>query len=220
MGNRGAEDDLGALRLRGADEVFQIPAEGVDLLDAAIRLGDLFDFIADALDRATELALLIERADVVVAELDDHEVILLQSIDNLLPAAFGVKGPRGAATDGAVDDVDHFRVEEVAEILAPAAHRQVALHGGVSGDPKGRESGVAGLFRCRAAILDDGSVVFLGGDEGAEKGEQSGDAESEAVANECVHGARVASPRSGRPSPSRVWLFPQGRDAPGNFLSG
>jgi hypothetical protein len=66
----------------------QVPAVGVHFLDATIGLFDLFGLIADALDRATELAALIERADIIVAKLDDHKIAAFDGVES--PAIYSV----------------------------------------------------------------------------------------------------------------------------------
>lgn len=65
---------------------------------AAVRLGDFFGFLADAFDPAAEFPAFVEQADAVVAEVDDDKIAGFAGVEDLLPAAFGVKRARHAST--------------------------------------------------------------------------------------------------------------------------
>lgn len=52
-----------------------------------------------------------------MSELDDHDVVGLHGVDDLVEAAFAGVGARGAAADGFVDDVEG---QGVGEVDAPA----------------------------------------------------------------------------------------------------
>ena len=77
-------------------------------------------------------------ADVVVAELDEHEVTSLEVVVNLLPAPLAQVGAQRASGLGAVDGGDALLVEDAPGLRAPSPHaRAVAvgvLHRGVACD--------------------------------------------------------------------------------------
>ena len=92
-------------------------------------------------------------------------------VEDFLPTAFAEKRPRRAATDGAVDDVDFFRIEKHAQILAPAAHRRIRAERGVTGDPEGGEIVRGGGFLGRIAVTDDGAILLRPSGKKGERGE-------------------------------------------------
>ena len=120
-------DGLRASGLGVADKLAQIPAEGVHGL--VLVSGDVIDLLrlfSDAGDGAAS-DLIVERKDVVLAELEKDDVTGFELRDGFVPQAFGEIGARGTAAAREVDDVDLVGIEESVEEDAPALGLGVAL---------------------------------------------------------------------------------------------
>jgi hypothetical protein len=100
-------------------------------------------------------------AAVVVAELDEDEVAGLDEGEGVRPMALGDVGVAGEAADGAVDDVDLGRVEEVGDRGAPSpesvgAEAVAVADGGVADQDEGWKGGVGGAGEAEAGFLGGG----------------------------------------------------------------
>ena len=102
---QGDEDGRGALLAHVVNHLAQIPAEGVDHLVAHLAVGlHAIDVggVGRAADLVAGLAVVNLAADVVVAELYEHEVAGLHIVDDLVPAALAQIGAARASGLGAV----------------------------------------------------------------------------------------------------------------------
>ena len=124
-----------AFGLDFGDVLAHIPAESVHHLLVSSGHGEFLRLFAKARKRSAR-AVLIDRAAIVVAPLDEHEIAGLQVILNLVPQSFGLEGPAAAAGAGAVDHVDLRQVEVIGERVRPAAVVDVA-GGGIADDEDG-----------------------------------------------------------------------------------
>ena len=112
----------------------QVPTVGMDdLFLLGDGVVDLLGFVAGAADAAAGARRVVERAAVVVAHLDQHEVARLRGGEDLVPTTLGLEGAAAAATDGVILDLDFRLVEESRNRIAPpllpfraGLHRRVA----------------------------------------------------------------------------------------------
>ena len=81
---------------------------------------DLPGLVAEPGERAARQALVVDRAAVVVAELDQDEVAGLHAFEQAVPEPLGDERPAAPPAAGEVDDLELRRVEERLEVLAPA----------------------------------------------------------------------------------------------------
>jgi pyrrolidone-carboxylate peptidase len=80
---------------------------------------DLLRLLAHALQGAARARRIVERAAIVVAELDQDEIARLQHFEQAVPMALRQIGAAAASAQRAVDDVDPARVEEAGQRFAP-----------------------------------------------------------------------------------------------------
>ncbi len=119
-GDECAEDGRGALRARVGDVLAQVPAEGVYRLAPACRdRRHVAGFLAHAWQRASGAAR-VERADVVVAELDEDIVAGRHVPQRFLPEPFGLERATAPAAPRAVHYADPRWVEVVRDGRTPA----------------------------------------------------------------------------------------------------
>src|SRR6266699_900707 len=79
-----------------------------------------FSLFAGPWKRASS-AICIQRATIVMPELNQHKIAGLHLIKDVVPEAFGSKGPAAAPGARAVKHVDACRIEVGSERIAPAA---------------------------------------------------------------------------------------------------
>jgi hypothetical protein len=139
-----------ALRARVGDHVSQVVTEGVhglvfagdDIVDLRVLVADPRNGAACAQRPARTGRFLVERAGIVVAELDDHEVAGLHVRQHLFPMSFRDEGAAAAAAARGVDHPQLRGIEERLQYRAPALLVLVAVRvggrGGIAGDEKCR----------------------------------------------------------------------------------
>ena len=133
------QDGSRPLRLRVGDHLAEVPAEGVyDLMLLGEEVVDFLRLVAEPGERAARPALVVDRAAIVVTELDQDEIAGLHAFKQAVPEPLGDERPAAPPSAGEVDDLELRRVEERLEVLAPADGARGAVgRGGVAGDEQG-----------------------------------------------------------------------------------
>ena len=149
------ENRCGAFGLHVGDHLAQIRAEGADdLMFFGEEIVDFLRLVAEAADRTAGARGVVDRAGVVVAELNQHGVAGLHALEEFVPQPLGDEGAAAAAATGAIRDIDFFEIEIRRKRHAPAGGGGAAVgRGGVAGDPERGQLGIEERFGGRLGRL-------------------------------------------------------------------
>ena len=126
---------------------------------------DLLSLVACSANRPAGPGVIIDRAAVVVAELDDHRIARLHHRERRCPAAFGDERPAAPPADGDVHDVHLRGVEVLPTFLPPAALAgSPALYGRVANQEERGQLGTRRTGHAEPSGIFNGPVVFGGAD--------------------------------------------------------